>query len=157
MNLTYYKKLYQLYIQDKLDYTYSISYFNNFTADNGYIKDLSCNSGTFNDVSVNNLFIINLGQNAINYDRWIGLDLSKQLIVFDLSSAGNFTNYGGHSMMKNKKGWGSTAFGFDTMRNLSPADISFANTAVGTRAMRGSDQSDNDYVITGKYNSAFHK
>ncbi len=132
------------------------SYVNSFTADNGYIKDLSCNRGTFNDVSVNNLFIINLGQNTINYDKWVGLDLSKQLIVFDLSSAGNFTNYGGHSMMKNKKGWGSTAFGFDTMRNLSPnTDISFANTAVGTRAMRGSDQSDNDYVITGKYNSAF--
>ena len=132
------------------------SHVNSFTSEKASIIDLSSNRGTFNDVSVNNLFITNLGQNIINYDRWIGLDLSKQLIFFDLSSAGNFTNYGGHSMMKNKKGWGSTAFGYDTMRNLSSnTDISFANTAVGTRAMRGSDSSDVDYVITGKYNSAF--
>lgn len=99
------------------------AYVNDITADIAYLKDLSCNEATVNDLSVNNLFVINLGQNIINYDRWLGVDLSKQIITVDLSSAGNFTNYGGHSMMKNKKGWGSTAFGYDTMRNLLQIQI----------------------------------
>jgi hypothetical protein len=136
--------------------------FNFFESKNGIFKDISSNSGqylslsstdgTFNNMRTNYLYISNLGQNAISTDRYVNVDSSNQLICVDLSASGNYTSYGGHTMLRNKTAWGTTAIGYDAIKNISTrTDISFANTAVGTNAMRGIDAS----YITGKNNSAF--
>lgn len=136
--------------------------FNFFESKNGIFKDISSNSGeylslsstdgTFNNVRTNYLYISNLGQNALSTDRYVNVDSSNQLICVDLSASGNYTSYGGHTMLRNKTAWGTTAIGYDAIKNISTrTDISFANTAVGTNAMRGTDSS----YITGINNSAF--
>jgi hypothetical protein len=103
-------------------------------------------------MSTNKLFISNLGLNFDSTDRWVNVDICNQLICVDLSASGNYTSFGGHSMLNQKKAWGTTAIGYDVMRNISTrTDISFANTAVGSHAMCGTDISS----ITGYNNSAF--
>jgi len=115
-----------------------------------YVSDLSSTTASFTTISaetayldsayVNDLYITNLGQNNIPNDRWLNVDASNGIYIIDLSSSGNYTSIGGHSLMKQKTAWGSTAIGYDAMRNISTrTDLSFANTAVGTSAMYGSD------------------
>ena len=127
-----------------------------------YVSDLSSTTASFTTISaetayldsayVNDLYITNLGQNNIPNDRWLNVDASNGIYVIDLSSSGNYTSIGGHSLMKQKTAWGSTAIGYDAMRNISTrTDLSFANTAVGTRAMYGNDQVNG---ITGIKNAA---
>jgi len=124
--------------------------FNYLEAKFAYISDLSSTTASITTISaetayldnayVNELYITNLGQNNIPNDRWLNVDASNNIYVIDLSSSGNYTSIGGHSLMKQKTAWGSTAIGYDAMRNISTrTDLSFANTAVGTSAMYGSD------------------
>jgi hypothetical protein len=104
------------------------------------------------DTSVNKLYLTNTGLTTINYDKWVNIDNSNKVVFVDLSSNGNYTSFGGHSMMKNKTAWGSSAIGYDALRNISSrTDISFSNTAVGTSAMQGSDLVNG---ITGLNNTA---
>ena len=136
--------------------------FNYLEAKFAYISDLSSTTASFTTISaetayldsayVNDLYITNLGQNKIPNDRWLNVDVSNDIYVIDLSSSGNYTSIGGHSMMKQKTAWGSSAIGYDAMRNISTrTDLSFANTAIGTGAMNGSDLVNG---ITGIKNSA---
>jgi hypothetical protein len=124
--------------------------FNHLECKFAYVSDLSSTTASFTTISaetayldsayVNDLYITNLGQNNIPNDRWLNVDASNGIYVIDLSSSGNYTSIGGHSLMKQKTAWGSTAIGYDAMRNISTrTDLSFSNTAVGTSAMYGSD------------------
>ena len=126
------------------------STFNNLECKFTYVSELSSTTASFTTISaetayldsayVNDLYITNLGQNNIPNDRWLNVDASNGIYVIDLSSSGNYTSIGGHSLMKQKTAWGSTAIGYDAMRNISTrTDLSFSNTAVGTSAMYGSD------------------
>lgn len=125
--------------------------FNDISGSLSSITTISADAIYVNDAFVHDLYISNLGQRVSN-DRWLNVDLSNQLYIIDLSSAGNYTAIGGHSLMKQKTAWGSTAFGYDALRNISArTDISFANTAIGTASMCGSDLSNG---IIGNYNSA---
>ena len=137
--------------------------FNYLEAKFAYISDLSSTTASFTTISaetayldtayVNDLYITNLGQNNVPNDRWLNVDASNGIYVIDLSSSGNYTSIGGHSLMKQKTAWGTTAIGYDALRNISTRnDISFANTAVGTSAMYGSDLVNG---ITGIKNAAF--
>lgn len=140
--------------------------------ENGVFNNLECRLGVFSDISgslssittitaetanletayVNELYVSNLGHNNIPNDRWLNVETNNNIYVIDLSSGGNYTSLGGHSLMKQKTAWGSTAAGYDALRNISTrTDLSFANTAVGTGAMTGSDVSNG---ITGLKNSA---
>lgn len=136
--------------------------FNNFESKNGIFKDISSNSGAydslistdgyFHNMNTNKLFISNLGQNFLSTERWVNVDICNQLICVDLSSSGNYTTFGGHTMLRQKTAYGSTAIGYETLRNISTrTDISFNNTAVGTYSMTGTDVS----LIIGIQNSAF--
>ena len=124
--------------------------FNHLECKFAYVSDLSSTTASFTTISaetayldsayVNDLYITNLGQNNIPNDRWLNVDASNGIYIIDLSSSGNYTSIGGHSLMKQKTAWGSTAIGYDAMRNISTrTDLSFSNTAVGTSAMYGSD------------------
>jgi hypothetical protein len=136
--------------------------FNHLECRFGIFSDISASTASFTTISaetayldsayVNDLYITNLGQNKISNDRWLNVDLSNDIYVIDLSSSGNYTSFGGHSLMKQKTAWGATAAGYDAMRNISTrTDLSFANTAFGTGAMTGSDVSNG---IIGLRNSA---
>ena len=138
------------------------STFNHLECKFTYVSELSSTTASFTTISaetayldsayVNDLYITNLGQNNIPNDRWLNVDASNGIYVIDLSSSGNYTSIGGHSLMKQKTAWGSTAIGYDAMRNISTrTDLSFSNTAVGTSAMYGSDQVNG---ITGIQNAA---
>ena len=137
--------------------------FNHLEAKFAYISDLSSTTASITTISaetaylnnayVNELYITNLGQNNIPNDRWLNVDASNNIYVIDLSSSGNYTSIGGHSLMKQKTAWGTTAIGYDALRNISTrTDLSFSNTAVGTSAMYGSDLVNG---ITGIKNAAF--
>ena len=137
--------------------------FNYLEAKFAYISDLSSTTASITTISaetaylnnayVNELYITNLGQNNIPNDRWLNVDASNNIYVIDLSSSGNYTSIGGHSLMKQKTAWGTTAIGYDALRNISTrTDLSFSNTAVGTSAMYGSDLVNG---ITGIKNAAF--
>ena len=137
--------------------------FNYLEAKFAYISDLSSTTASITTISaetaylnnayVNELYITNLGQNNIPNDRWLNVDASNNIYVIDLSSSGNYTSIGGHSLMKQKTAWGTTAIGYDALRNISTrTDLSFSNTAVGTSAMYGSDIVNG---ITGIKNAAF--
>ena len=92
------------------------------------------------DLSVNNLFISSTANTNVNYDNMVRVDNANKVVYLDLSSSGNYTSIGGHSMMNNKSAWGSSAYGYDALRNISTrTDLSYANTAVGTSAMYGSN------------------
>jgi hypothetical protein len=93
------------------------------------------------DLSVNNLFISSTASTSTLTDRIVSIDASNKVIYVDLSaSSSNSVALGGHSLMNNKSAWGSTAIGYDAMKNISNrTDVSYANTAVGTRAMAGED------------------
>lgn len=104
------------------------------------------------DTSVNKLYLTNTGLTTTNFDKWVNIDNSNKVVFVDLSATGNYTSFGGHSLMKNKTAWGSSAFGYDAMRNISTrTDISFSNTAVGTGSMIGGDPV---LGITGMNNTA---
>ena len=135
--------------------------FNHFVCNVAYLNDICSNICKVNDLSANNVFldkalindlhITNLGQSDAENDRWLNVDTSNGIYIVDLSVNGNYTKFGGHSMMKNTSAWGTSAYGYDALRNISTAtDISFANTAVGTGAMCGN----NGTAITGYKNSA---
>jgi len=91
------------------------------------------------DASFVNLFISNSANSSITNDKLLTINSSNKVVFVDLSaSSSNGTSLGGHSMMNNKTAWGSTAIGYDAMKNISSrTDISYANTAVGTGAMAG--------------------
>ena len=137
--------------------------FNYLEAKFAYISDLSSTTASITTISaetaylnnayVHELYITNLGQNNVPNDRWLNVDASNGIYVIDLSSSGNYTSLGGHSLMKQKTAWGTTAIGYDALRNISTrTDLSFSNTAVGTSAMYGSDIVNG---ITGIINAAF--
>ena len=129
----------------------NVAYLNDICSNICKVNDLSANNAYLDKALINDLHITNLGQSDAENDRWINVDMSNGIYIVDLSVNGNYTKFGGHSMMKNTSAWGTTAFGYDALRNISTAtDISFANTAVGTGAMRGN----NGTAITGYKNSA---
>ena len=104
------------------------------------------------DLSINNLFISSTANASSMNDKIVTIDASNRLIYVDLSSSSSTSvALGGHSMMNNKTANGSTAIGYDALRNISNEQSTiYNNTVIGASAMSGSTSD----AITGTNNTA---